>query len=496
MKVLLVHAPSRRHAIVPPLGLLQVGAILEAHGHVPLLYDPLVSDPRMNSNAYVGILDAIDRFKPDVVGYGGIATSYGSVKTFSALVKRAHPGLKQIAGGPLSSVYDLLLNRAGIDVVVHGEAEISLPILLSLMEREASIEEVPGISFLDKRNQVRRNAPAEQLRDLDSIPLPAYHLVDLPRYFRRLKASLDATGEKMSEAMGKIGEDDRWIEIVTGRGCTHRCLFCYRHMKGIRYHSPQYVVRHLKFLMDKYGIRGFQFSDELFNATRERGYEICAALREAKLDIFFTIAGARVDRMDAHLIRELKEVGCVEISYGQESGSDRVLKAYKKGITAEQNREITKLTKSMGLNCPVQIVIGAPNETNETIRETIKFLKEVRAFQYSLNYLIPLPETPIWSYVEEKRLITDVERYLDEVALYGGQPIVNLTGESNRVWRSWKTRIGKEMRLGYLKEKGNRWRYLWEYMIYSVALIVLPFFPTAFTYRVKSFLRSFLPRHA
>jgi len=501
MKVLLVNAPSRRFSLVPPLGLLQVGAILEQCAKTPLIYDPLLHDPGMNDIGYQQIKKIISEFKPDIIGYGGIATSYGSVKKFSQIIKNEYPGLIQVAGGPLSSVYDLLLTKAGIDVVVHGEAELSLPMLLSRLEHEKSYEDIPGISFVDRNGNLRRNKPAEQIDNLDSIPFPAYHLVDLPRYFRHIKDSMNLTKENIgsqehvNHILERIGDDDRWIEVITGRGCTHRCLFCYRHMKGIRYHSPDYVVRHIKFLREKYGIRGFQFADELFNATKERVYEICDAIRNSGIDIFFTIGGARVDRIDENLIRELKDVGCIEISYGQESGSDIILKEYRKGVTVEQNKEITKTTKSLGISCPVQIVIGSPKETSETVRETIQFLKDVDAFEYSLNYLIPLPETPIWSYVEEKKLIPDLEPYLEKVAMYGGQPLVNLTQVTDRIWKSWKTLIRKEMRLDYLKKNRRFFKYALDYILYSLAILVYPFLSVELATHLRNALKKLPPHH-
>ncbi|MCX8022713.1 MAG: B12-binding domain-containing radical SAM protein [Syntrophorhabdaceae bacterium] len=481
MKILLINAPSRRYSIVPPLGLLQVGSILESLGYKTILYDPLVYDPGLEKDGFDYIENIVNEFCPDIIGYSGIATSYGSVKKISNIIRSKKPHIIQIAGGPLSSVYNLLLNQAKIDIVVHGEAEVSLPELMNKIEKGLSVENVPGISFINGNGEIKRNNLAEQVKDLDSIPLPAYHLIDLYRYVRHFKDSLalsaknNNTSNELNEILNKIGDDDRWIEIVTGRGCTHRCLFCYRHMKGIRYYSADYVIKHIKFLNDTYGIRGFQFADELFNGDKDRVYDICDAIQASGLDIFFIVGGARVDKIDKDMITKLKGAGCIEINYGQESGSDKILKEYRKGVTASQNKEITKLTMDMGINCPVQIVIGSPGETRETINETINFLKDVNAYQYSLNYLIPLPETPIWKYVEEKRLINDVEQYLDKVAEYGGQPLINLTAVSDKAWKRWRLEIRKELRLDYLKKTKRYGRYSVEHILFFVSILIYPY---------------------
>jgi len=480
MKILLISTPSRRASMVPPLGLLQVAAILENLGHEPHIYDPLVPDA--NKDRYgKNIDDLISNFRPDIVGFGGIATSYGEARKYALYIRNFNHKLKQIAGGPLSSVSQLLLKEAGLDAVVHGEAEVSLPILLNVFENRADLRDVPGISFMADGTEIVRNKPAHQVDDLDSLPLPAYHYVNLPAYFRRYKKSITEFIESLDSKdhlkyiYDRVGEDDRWIEVMTSRGCTHRCLFCYRHMKGIRYFSADYVIKHIKYLNHNYGIRGFQFSDELFNGDISRVYEICDAIVRYGLDIFYTIGGARVDKVDEEMLLRLKQTGCVEINYGHESGSDTILKEYRKGVSSQQNRNITLLTtKKIGLICPVQIVIGAPAETDETIRETIQFLKDVDAYNHSLNYLIPLPETPIWDYVEKNQLIDNVGEYLNKVARFGGQPIINLTQASNAKWYNWGYKIRAALQIHYIRKKGFNLKKIFR-LFRLMVIIALPY---------------------
>ena len=171
-------------------------------------------------------------------------------------------------------------------------------------------------------------------------------------------------------------------------------------------------------------------------------------IEKNKLDIFYLIVGARVHNIDEKMLQRLKETGCIEIGYGQESGSDRILKEYYKGVTSQQNKKVTLLTtKKIGIHSPVQLVIGAPGETSETIKENIQFLKDLEAYTYSLNYLIPLPETPIWKQVESNGLVPDLEEYLDLVAEHGGMPLVNLTKVHDNEWGKWSIQIKKEIQL-------------------------------------------------
>jgi anaerobic magnesium-protoporphyrin IX monomethyl ester cyclase len=461
-RILLINVPSRKGSggFVLPLGLLYLGGIIERCGHEARILDPYLKDLELKE--FDENFDEIDKiiceYKPSIIGYGGIGSSYGRTKRLVKHVKAKNPGILQIAGGPLASVYKYLLPSAGIDLVFHGETEVSFPLFLSKYVKGEPYFDTPGISYL-KDGEVVRNPLAEQLKDLDTVPFPAYHMVDIERYFYDFNSWKESfgmqlkTGPQYAGILKKLGNKRKCMFIITSRGCTHACLFCYRHVKGVRQHSVDYVIKHMKQLKDKYGVEGFFISDELFNSNSQWVLDFCDALEKEKLDVVYIVGGARIDKMDEKMLRRLKETGCIQISYGQESGSDTILKEYRKGITSKQNKDLTQLTNDLGILCTVQLVIGAPSESDKTIRENIQFLKDLNAYQYSINYFIPFPETPIWKSVEEKGLIPDVEKYLDQVAEEGGRPIVNLTGSRDAVWRRWIMKIRKEMRLHYYKKK-------------------------------------------
>jgi anaerobic magnesium-protoporphyrin IX monomethyl ester cyclase len=485
MNVLLINSPSRKGkgGCMLPLGLIYVGGIIKRYDHDVRIIDPYLNDIEecgYNNIDINKIYEIINDYKPTIIGYGGIATSYGIAKYLSNHIRLEYPEIFQIAGGALSSVYRLLLTNTGIDLVFHGETEVSLPIFLSEFAKNGNYAKNPGVSYREN-GEVKKNKPAPQIEDIDSIPFPDYNLVNLRHYFIDINdwiqgyASIARNDHQAKEIADKIGDSKYYIPLVTSRGCTHRCLFCYRHFFGIRKHSVNYVINHIKFIMNSYGIRGFQFVDELFNPTKEWVTEFCKAIRKENIDIFYMIGGARVDKIDIEMIEQLKETGCIEIDYGQESGSDIILKEYRKGVTSKLNKEITIATKAIGLHTPVQLVIGSPGETTDTIWETIRFLKEVDGERYSLNYLIPLPETPVWKYVEQNNLVKDVESYLDMVAEFGGtEPLINLTKCPDREWQRWLILIRKEMLLHYSRDdKRKYFYYKWFYgLLYIIAYFV------------------------
>jgi len=308
---------------------------------------------------------------------------------------------------------------------------------------------------------------------------------DIASYLTIYEAMLQRN-QTSKYVLERIGERRRHIPVVTSRGCSHRCLFCYRHMKGHRQHSVDYVVKHLKLLKDRYGLEGFQFCDELFNASRSWVMEFCDAIEQEKLDIFYLVSGARVDRIDEQMLTRLKETGCIEICYGQESGSNTILKEYRKGVSSVQNKEITLLTTNkVGIPSTVQLVIGAPGETGQTIGETIQFLKDVEAYQCSLNYLIPLPGTPIWQHVLDKKYILNVEEYLDLVAEHGGTPLLNLTRIPDKIWRRWHYDIRREFEL-YNYSRGNK-PLLYVYNL--LFLSILPYIPHRLKIMIKNLIK-------
>ena len=186
MNVLLVNVPSRKGkaGFMLPLGLLYVGAIIERSGHRAKIVDLYLNDIDF-------LYRTIEEFNPAIIGFGGIATSYGQTKRLSLQIKERYPQILQIAGGALASTYELLLTKTKIDVVFHGETEVSLPLFLAGFDRGSLPLGVPGISYLSN-GKIVKNPPPEQIKNIDEIPLPAYHLVDVKLYLHPVKDFVDS----------------------------------------------------------------------------------------------------------------------------------------------------------------------------------------------------------------------------------------------------------------------------------------------------------------
>ena len=371
-------------------------------------------------------------------------TSYGRTKLLSQHLRAYKPSLLQIAGGALASAAELLVTKASVDVVFHGEVETSLPLFCRTWGNPMGYEVIPGITF-QRGHEVIRSRACDQISDLDTVPIPAYDAIDVEPYVRDARDRLPAFAptatmypRAKSHFLDHTAKNPRYLEVVTKRGCTHACFFCYRHMRGVRAHSVPRVMQELSYLRDTYNLGGFFIGDELFNHDKRWIYDFCTAFHREFPDSFYIVGGARVDGVDEEMLTALHESGCIEISYGQESGSDVVLKDYRKGVSRAANLDVTKKTLTSGLLTIAQIVVGGPSENWDTIHDTIAFLHEAGVYVVSVNHLIPLPTTPSWDLAQERCLIPDTESYLDHVAEVGGSDLcVNLTTESDDVVEVW-----------------------------------------------------------
>jgi len=463
-RILLINVPSRRvSGNETPLGLLYAGSIIERCGHSVKIYDPYLNDEnltKLDNGDYTALDGILEEYRPDIVGFGGIASSFGRTKKLSGYINGKCPDILQISGGPLASVYKLLLTRTNVDLVFHGETERTLPVFLERHCNGLPYADIPGISTISSTGEIHRNPLAPQIENLDEIPIPNYNLVDLKAY-------------RLDEMC-----------MITSRGCTNRCSFCYRHMKGYRQHSVPYVINHIKFIIEKFGITRFMFNDELFNANKQWVLDFCDLIERENLKISFRTS-FRADKVDEFMLKRIRDAGCTDINYGQESGSDTILKEYRKGVDAKTNTSATLLTRKQGLKCPVQIVIGSPSETPRTIRETTEFLIGLGEGDLSINYLIPYPEAPIWEYVEKNQLVADVENYLDEIAHWGGSPTLNLTQTPDRIWRTWSFQIKSDVKLAILKKERKLLKYTYQWIATKILLFGYSILPKKITRFVR-----------
>ncbi len=397
MRILLIYVPTRRQEIVIPYGLLYLASSIKEEGHDVSIIDlclDKISDEELMSKIY--------KYQPDVVGFGAITPGYQNLIRLTIKIRSQFQDILLIAGGIIASVSRLLITKANIDLVVLKEGEIVIKNILKAINENRSFSNIRGIAYRGENGNYNENPHEIQIANIDDIPIPPYPLIDVKRYCASVSDYMDMFNWKGILARAEIdkikSKGNYLIPIISSRGCTHQCSFCYRHMKGIRQFSPRYIIEQIKYLQREYDIHFFQFIDELTNVTKKWCHEFCDLLDSENMNITYVINGARASNVDEYILRRFKETGCIKIGFGYETGSQKILEYIDKGISKEKNYEVGKLLKKVGLYDAAQIVIGFPPESPETIRETIEFLKSLIPISPSINYILPFPGTRDWEY--------------------------------------------------------------------------------------------------
>lgn len=480
MNILMIEVPSLPGEGSVPFGLLYAASSAHRAGHSVRILDQV-----KEGSDFALVRAALKEHSPKAIGLGGITPSYKNCKRLIAELREENKDIPIIIGGVISSVHELLLTKAGADYVVHGEAELTFPELLKTLEDGGDVSGVKGISYLDGGN-VRKTGPRSAVPKLDDIPMPEFSLLDMSKYLDPLDSwARNYFGFDEGELAGirkKLSGKRYLFPIITARGCTHKCIFCYRHLRGWRQHSVGYVISMMRRLQEKYGADVFQINDELTTADKSWVKEFCAALKREKLGILFIVLSSRVDSVNEDILRRLKDAGCIMINYGYESGSDTILKEIRKGVSREQALRTGLLTKKVGIKNVPEIIVGFPSETDETVEDTIDFLKRLDTWPISTNTPMPFPETSLWSKAVDAGLIGDEEEFISS---YRHGIFVNFTEYPDDKVKRLAVRVRYDTLLNWLKNRGRRKDYIKTAFERFLLLHVRPLVPGA----VESALR-------
>ena len=494
MKILLIYVPSRRQEIIIPFGLLYLASSVKEEGN-----DVRIIDLCLDKISDEELMSEIDIYQPDVVGFGAITPGYQNLIRITLKIRSRFPDILLIAGGIIASVSRLLITKADIDVVVLKEGETVIKNVLKVISENSSFCNVRGIAYKGEGGSYNENAHEVQISNMDDIPIPPYSLINVRRYCSSVDGYMDEFNWNGILTKSEIdlikSKSDYLIPIVTSRGCTHQCSFCYRHMKGVRQFSPGYVIKQIKYLQREYQIHFFQFNDELTNVTKKWCHDFCDLLDSENMNITYVINGARVSNVDEYLLRRFKETGCVGIGFGYESGSQKILEYVNKGVSKEENYEVGRLLKKVGLNDAAQIVIGFPPESPETIDETIKFLKSLAPIRPSVNYILPFPGTRDWDYCLKNGLIKNEEEFIlayDEASTFR----INLTQYSEEEVKCWQFDINSALYLVNLKKDRKYFKYIMLRISLSLGSRYFrsKFLKFAKSYRVLNYMKELIQK--
>ena len=400
MRVIIVAPPyPLEEAPAPPLGVTYVAAAFERAGAQVKILDYIVSRYTPEK-----LRTELDAFGPDLIGTTSVTMNLPAAARILRDAKRIRPSALTVLGGPHVS-FDAertLRDHPHVDLAVLGEAEETIRELSPASGRRADWARIRGLAYLEDGRFV--STPERPvIQDLETLPLPARHLLPVSRYL----------------ALGFP------VSIITSRGCPYPCIFCQgRRMVGrkVRYREAGSVVDEIETIL-AYGFERINIADDLFLSDKDRARTICGEIRRRGLRFSWS-AFARVNILDRQTLIEMRDAGCDTVSFGIESGNPEMLKRIRKGITLEQGRRAAALCKEVGILPHVSFMVGLPGETHATLRDTRAFAESL-GILFGYHFLAPFPGTT----VREELDRYDLEILTDDWSRYdANRPVTRTRG--------------------------------------------------------------------
>ncbi len=424
MKILLINPVIRGWAKpnVLPLGLAYIAAVLRENGHTVEVLD-------LNALRWdqATIETCIQDHDYDLAGIGAIVTVYKDVKKLISLLKTYHPDRKVIVGGSVgTSIPHLIMERTQADIVCIGEGEVTALEILTALENGGSMDNVAGIWFKDADRGIVKNKARKPIKDMDTIPLPAWDLFPMDIYL----VNPVGAPNRNKWVDGESGDEFvRSMNVSATRGCPYKCIYCYHDFmgQGYRFRSPRNIVAEIEILHEKHGVEYIHFVDDEFCMRKDFVLEFCKLFRERFQDRITWGCTGRVNLVTEPLIKAMVDSGCVLIGYGIESGSQKMLDAMKKGVTVEQAKQAIRLTQKHTDWPGCSFMIGTPGETRETIQETVNFCKEMNLTPEVIFFMTAYPGTELYQTAMAAGKIPDEEAYVLDLGEQGEKIRINFT---------------------------------------------------------------------
>ncbi len=415
MKVLFVVYDNESYISWFPQGIAYLASAIKKAGHEAVIYNQDVYHfPEEHLTDYLN-RNHFDAVVVSVVG--GYYQYRKLLKISEAINNSTNRPLFLIGGHGPAPEPEYFLKKTGADIVGIGEGERTIVEILEYAEGKRPLESIKGIAYIN--NGILVKTPERELiKDLDSIPFPSYELFPMEHYVL-LRAP-------------NIGHTERAIPILSGRGCTFKCNFCYRLDKGYRPRSVEGIIEEIRLLQKDYRVSYFLFSDELLMASEKRTVEICEGFLKAGLKIKWSCNG-RLNYAKPEILKVMKKAGCVFINYGIEAVDDIVLKNMNKHLTVKQIIEGVENTLKVGISPGLNIIWGNIGDSIETLVKDVRFLLKYddQAQLRTIRPVTPYPGSPLYYYAIEKGLLNGVEDFYENKHTNSDLLTVNFTDLSD-----------------------------------------------------------------
>ena len=358
-----------------PIGLLSLAGYLEK-------YIPDIKMKFLDFNTYPlnddEFLKLVADFEPDIIGASVSTLHYPHAAHISKLVRKHFPKIKVVWGGPHIEL-EMEECSESCDFALRGEAEHTFyELITSIGKSETDFSLIKGISY-KKDGKIIHNPQRERFKNIEDLPWPAYHLIDLKKYF-----------------------EYPLVGIITNRGCPFICTFCgtpARWGQMVVSRSVKNIVDEIQYLHDVHGAKGVYFFDDIFNIPRQRAIDICNEIIKRGLHkkmYFQAQLRANKGMVSEEMFRKLKIANFNKVSFGIESASQRVMDAMKKNLTIEEVEEALKMSIAAGLDTRGYFMIGNWDEGLIDIWKTVRFIIKMK-LPPSICIAVPLPGTEFYN---------------------------------------------------------------------------------------------------
>jgi anaerobic magnesium-protoporphyrin IX monomethyl ester cyclase len=412
MKILFIVYDNESFLTSFPLGIAYLAAVLRGQGCEVSIYSQDVYHlPESH------LINHLKNNHFDLVGVGVIGGYYQYAKLLKisqAINSIPNRRFTYVIGGHGPSPEpDFFLRKTGADIVVMGEGEVVMSNLVQALESGGNLAAIHGIAYREG-DKVTINPREKLIKDVDSIPWPAWDLFPMDYY-----AMMRAPG---------IGQTERCQMVFTGRGCPFNCNFCYRMDPGFRPRSSENIIEELRILNRNHHVTFFDFFDDLFMISAARAMEFCEKLIQANMKIHFTCQG-RLNFASREVVRTLKRAGCVFINYGIEALDDTVLENMNKKLTVAQIIKGVENTIAEGLHPGLNVIWGNIGDNAETLRKGVKFIIKYTTYAQlrTIRPVTPYPGSPLYYYAIEKGLLEGPEEFYDRKHVNSDLFTVNFT---------------------------------------------------------------------
>lgn len=371
----------------PPLATLYAAALMREHGYDVSLFDTMFAKTPEE------ILPSLEAQRPAFFVIYDDGFNYLTKMCLTNMREAAFRMSKLarqlgctviVSSSDSTDHYEQYLEE-GADFIIIGEAEQTLLELVNALSGNQDYSGITGLAFKQNSNLVKTPSRSV-MKNLDSLPLPAWDLIDIMPY-----------RQTWTRHKGYFS-----LNMSTTRGCPFKCNWCAKPIYGNRYNarSPQHVVKELKLLKEKFDFDHIWFSDDIFGLKPGWVYEFADLVEKEALSFKFKIQ-ARADLLlQDNYIEALARAGCDEIWMGAESGSQKILDAMDKGTTIEQIYAATRILRAHNIKPCFFIQFGYLGETKEDIKKTIRMINELLPHAIGISVSYPLPGTVFYEKVK------------------------------------------------------------------------------------------------